>query len=521
MSGPIGSSGPRSSSSVGGPGPSGAGGPRRASGAGRRRVDARDTAQGEAEAFATRLPAGLVLGITSSAFQIEGGVRDGGREPSVWDDFSHQPGRIEGGATADVAADHYHRVSEDVALLAGLGVGSYRFSFGWPRLQPTGSGSLNRDGVTFYDRLLDELLAAGVSPMATLFHWDTPSALAGGWLNRDTASRFGDYAYAMGEQFGDRVDRWVTLDAPATVMLEGYAFGRHAPGSTRGLDALPAGHHLLLGHGIAVEALRAVPVEGRIGIANAYSPVSALTSSDDDTQFAELWNLVHNHMFGDAVLRGSYPDVPDAFARVLRPLFEAPGGDLARIHQPLDFYGVDYSSPTRIAAGVLPSVLGDLRASGGALGSLPFHIAPWPEFDRTPSGLPNAPEFLGVALAELGARYGAALPPVHVTSIGLGLADRVVLDAATGAPRIADARRIDYLTEHVVAALDAAPAAEGASGAGGVRLEGIHLRSLLDGFEWTAGYSLRYGLVHVDPNTRDRTPKESFAWLQRVLEARS
>ncbi|RFA14097.1 hypothetical protein B7R22_10815 [Subtercola boreus] len=508
-SGAIGSSGPRSSSAS--PGATG-----RPAAAARRRVDARDTAQGEAEAFATRLPADFVLGITSSAFQIEGGAHDGGREPSVWDDFSHQRGRIEGGATADIAADHYHRVSEDVGLLAALGAESYSFSFAWPRLQPRGSGALNREGVAFYDRLLDELLAADISPTATLFHWDTPSALSGGWLKRDTAHRFGDYAYAVGEQFGDRVHRWVTLHEPATVMLEGYGFGRHAPGSTLLFDALPVGHNLLLGHGIAVEALRAAPVTGGIGIVNSYSPTSPQTGSDDDAQFAALWNTVQNRMFGDAVLLGAYPSVAEEFRRLLRPLVEASETDLAVIRQPLDFYGISYSAPTRVAAGGLGVAAADGEAS--ALSSLPFRFAPWPEFERTPSGLPNAPEFLGVALAQLGAEYGDALPPVHVSGGGFGAADRVVLDAATGDARIPDARRIDHLTAHVVAALDAVAASGDAAG---VTLAGFHIRSLLDGFEWTAGYSLRYGLVHVDPNTQDRTPKESYGWLQRVLEARS
>ncbi|RFA20042.1 glycoside hydrolase family 1 protein [Subtercola boreus] len=501
---PVGSSGPRRSS------------PRRSPAPGRRRTDARDTAQGEAEAFATRLPAGFVLGVSTSAFQVEGGSHDGGRTLSVWDDFSHQPGRIRGGATADVAADHFHRVSEDVALLATLGAESYSFSFGWPRLQPGGAGSLNRDGIAFYDRLLDELLAAGISPMATLFHWDTPVELRGGWLNRDTANRFGDYAYEVGEQFGDRIDRWVTLHEPATVMLNGYALGMHAPGGTALFDALPAGHHQLVGHGLAVQALRAASVTGEVGIANAYSPVSPVTASDDDVAFAALYDIVHNTMFGDAVLRGSYPPVPDEFQRLLRPLVEAPEGDLVIIRQPLDFYGIDYLAPTRIASGAGGQVSPDGEAS--ALTSLPFHVAPWPEFDRTGSGRPNAPEFLGVALTELAARYGEALPPVFVTEGGVGLADRVELDAETGAPRVRDGARIDYLTSHVAAALDAvAPGGPAAA----VHLRGYYIRSLLDGFEWAAGYGERFGLVHVDFTTRDRTPKQSFEWVQRVLEARS
>ena len=477
---------------------------------------ARDTPQAEAEAFATTLPPGFVVGVATSAFQIEGATREGGREPSVWDDFSHQPGRIRGGATADVAADHYHRLTEDVALLASLGADSYRFSFGWPRLQPSGSGPLNRDGVAFYDRLLDELLAAGISPMATLFHWDTPSALRGGWLNRDTAGRFGDYAYEVGEQFGDRVDRWVTVNEPATVMLNGYALGVHAPGSTLLFEALPVGHHLLLGHGLAVQALRGASVRGDIGISNVVSPVSPATESDDDdVAFATLFDIVHNTMFGDAVLRGEYPEVPDQFRRLLRPLVEAPESDLALIRQPLDFYGINYYFPTRIASGAGGAVSPDGEAS--AMTSLPFHLAPWPEFQATGFGWPNAPEFLGTALTELAERYGDTLPPVFITEGGVSVADRVELDAETGVRRIADGARIDYLTQHLSAAL----AASRASGtADGVDLRGYYVWSLLDNFEWAAGYSQRFGLVHVDFATGDRTPKQSFGWLQRVLEAR-
>ncbi|MEA9985722.1 glycosyl hydrolase family protein [Subtercola vilae] len=459
------------------------------------------------------LPTGFVMGVATSAFQVEGAVHDGGRELSVWDDFSHQPGRIRGGANADTTADHYGRFAEDVDLMTELGIDSYRFSFGWPRLQPGGSGSLNPEGIAFYDRLLDRLLAAGISPMATLFHWDTPVELRGGWLNRDTAHRFGDYAYEVGEVFGDRIDRWVTLNEPATVMLNGYALGIHAPGSTLLFDALPAGHNQLLGHGLAVQALRAASVKGAIGIANVYSPTSPVTSSDDDVAFAGLFDTVHNTMFGDAVLLGRYPEVPDAFARLLRPIVEADPADLATIHQPLDFYGVNYYFPTRIASGSGGVASPDGEAS--AMTSLPFHLGAWPEFQRTNFGWPVAPEFMTVALEQLAARYGDALPPVFVTEGGVSLPDEAAPDAETGVTRIVDSARIDYLTTHLEAALEAAAAP------GGATLLGYYVWSLLDNFEWAAGYSQRFGLVHVDFSTGDRTPKESFAWLQRVLEARS
>ncbi|GGF27361.1 glycoside hydrolase family 1 protein [Subtercola lobariae] len=478
--------------------------------------NARDAAMAEAEAFASIIPAGFVMGVATAAFQIEGGVHDGGRELSVWDEFSHQQGRIAGGANADVAADHFHRVSEDVALMADLGVDSYRFSFGWPRLQPGGTGSLNRQGIAFYDRLLDELLTAGISPMATLFHWDTPLELRGSWLNRDTAQRFGDYAYAVGEVFGDRVDRWVTINEPATVMLNGYALGIHAPGTTLLFDALAAGHNQLLGHGLAAQALRGASVRGDIGITNVHSPVSAVTSSDDDEAFAGLFDIVHNRMFGDAVLLGEYPDVPEAFAALLRPLVEAEPGDLAIIHQPLDFYGLNYYFPTRIAAGAGGVASPDGESS--ALSSLPFHLGEWPEFARTGFGWPNAPEFLGVALTELAERYGEVLPPVFITEGGVSLPDAVVLDAETGVARIGDSARIDYLAAHLQCALDATAPGGPASA---VDLRGYYVWSLLDNFEWAAGFSQRFGLVHVNFSTLDRTPKESFAWLRRVLEARS
>lgn len=456
------------------------------------------------------------MGVATSAFQIEGGVHEGGRGLSVWDDFTHQAGRILDGANADVAADHYGRLGEDVALMADLGIDSYRFSFGWPRLQPGGSGSLNPEGIGFYDRLLDELLAAGISPMATLFHWDTPLELRGSWLNRDTAHRFGDYAYEVGEVFGDRIANWVTINEPATVMLNGYALGLHAPGTTLLFDAVAAGHHQLLGHGLAVQALRAAGVTGGVGISNVYSPVQPVTGSDDDVAFAGLFDAIHNHMFGDAVLRGTYPPIADEFAPLLRPLAEADESDLAIIHQPLDFYGVDYYFPTRIAAGA--GGVSSPEGEAPALASLPFHLGAWPEFEKTGFGWPKAPEFLAVALAELTERYGEALPPVYITEGGMSAPDRVVPDARTGVAQIADHTRIDYLAAHVAAAL----AATGGTGpAAAVDLRGYYVRSLLDSFEWAAGFSQRFGLVHVNFTTLDRTPKSSFAWLRRVLESRA
>ncbi|WP_279239078.1 glycoside hydrolase family 1 protein [Cryobacterium zhongshanensis] len=524
-----------------------------------------------------RLPGGFTIGVASSAFQIEGAARDGGRAESTWDPFTATAGRIVDGSNASVSADHYNKLPEDLTLLSELGVDAYRFSFAWSRVQPDGRGSLARTGLAFYDRLVDGLLAAGIRPMATLHHRDLPLALRGGWLNRDTASRFADYAYELGAVFGDRVDAWVTLDEPATVTLAGYALGTDAPGEARLFAALPAAHHQLLGHGLAVQGLRAADVHGGIGIANAYSPVQPASDREADEVAAALFDLLHNRVFADAVLLGNYPVPPEPYEAELRLLIETEPEDLRTINQPLDFYGLNYVQPSRVAAGPVPVVSGAIagggasgNGSGGARGeagagsgprgpgsrgpgsrgpasraggpggpgaagsgtgprtaanagrvdenapvvSFPFHVLPFREFTVTGAGRAIAPDYLGVALAELATRYGDGLPPVYLTSIGASFPDQV-----DGRGAVDDPARIDYLAEHLVAALDAVAPGKPAAA---VDLRGAFVWSLLDGFEWTAGYTQRYGLVRVDfaDPERKRTPKSSYRWLQQVLSAR-
>jgi len=475
--------------------------------------------QHRAAELGDRLPSGFRIGTATSAFQIEGAARDGGRGESGWDAFTRQPGRILDGQNASVAADHIGSLTEDVTLLRELGADIYRFSFGWPRLQADGRGSLNRSGLAFYDRLLDHLLGNGIRAMAALHHWDTPLALRGGWLNRDTALRFGDYAHQMGEVFGDRIDSWVTLTEPATVTFNGYAVGIHAPGETRLFGALPAAHHQLLGHGLAVQALRAADVRGGIGLANAHTPVQPDTDREGDRDAAGLVDLLHNRLFADPVLLGRYPDPAGVFENELRFLHEIEPDDLRTIHQPLDFYGVNYHRPSRVAAG-LGAPAAPVRAAAGApdadvpvMNRLPFRLLPFREHPVTGAGAPNAPEYLPVALAELQSRYAEALPPVYVTA-GAGYPDQADVSGA-----VADPARIDYLAEHLVAALDAV--APGGAAAG-LDLRGFLVWSLLDGFEWSAGYTQRFGLVHVDftDPARPRTPKLSYRWLQQVLSSR-
>jgi len=476
--------------------------------------------QHRAPELGDRLPTGFQIGTATSAFQIEGAARDGGRGESSWDEFTRVPGRILDGQNASVGTDHVGKLTEDVTLLRELGVDLYRFSFAWPRLQPDGRGALNRTGLAFYDRLLDELLGNGISPMATLYHWDTPAALRGGWLNRDTALRFGDYAHQMGEVFGDRIDSWVTITDPATVMFNGYAIGVHAPGQALLFDALPAGHHQLLAHGLAVQGLRAADVRGRIGLANVHSPVQAATDREPDRDAAALYDLLHNRLFADPVLLGRYPDPVGVFENELRYLHEIEPDDLRTIHQPLDFYGVDYFQPTRVAAGPARVV----RAAGAtdsrptddtpAIHRLPFHLEAFREHPVTGFGWPNAPEYLPLLLAELRDRYGDALPPVYLTAGGASYPDRTDVRGA-----VTDLARIDYLAEHLLAAVEAvAPGGP----AEGVDLRGYLVWSLLDSFEWAAGYSQRFGLVYVDftDPSRPRTPKLSYRWLQQVLASR-
>jgi beta-glucosidase len=472
--------------------------------------------QHRAAELGDRLPGGFSIGTATSAFQIEGGARDGGRGESVWDAFTRQNGRISDGRNASVSADHVGNLAADVNLLRELGADSYRFSFAWPRLQPDGRGSLNRTGLAFYDRLLDELLANRISPMAALHHWDTPAALRGGWLNLDTAKRLGDYAHQMGEVFGDRIDAWITIHDPATVTLNGYMTGEHAPGQRLLFDGLPAAHHQLLAHGLAVQGLRAADVRGRIGVELLHTPVQPASDREVDRDSAALYDLLHNRLFADSVLLGRYPDPVGVFENELRFLHEIEPEDLGTIHQPLDFYGVTYLQPSRVAGAVMVPAgprAGAADAVGAAGTTLPFSLESFREHPVTGTGAPDAPEYLPVLLAALRDRYADSLPPVYLTG-GAGFADRADVSGA-----VDDLDRIDYLAEHIVAAVEAvAPGGP----AEGVVLSGYLISSLLDSFEWAAGYTERRGLVSVDftDPARPRTPKQSYRWLQHVLSNR-
>jgi beta-glucosidase len=439
-----------------------------------------------------RFPDGFAWGVATSAYQTEGAVAEGGRGVSIWDTFCRRPGAIRNGHTGDVAVDHYHRWPEDIALMADLGVTAYRFSVAWPRVQPPGSGPANVTGLDFYDRLADALLAAGITPVPTLYHWDLPQPLedGGGWMSRQTAQRFGDYAALVAGRLADRVPLWITLNEPFVVTAFGYALGIHAPGRELMLDALVTAHHQLLGHGLATAALRAAGAR-QVAITNNYSPAWPASEDEADVTAARHYDILHNLLFTDPVLTGSYPDL-SAFGVGEAGLRCIEDGDLAVISAPLDALGVNYYNPTRLSA--LPD------------SPLPFRLEPIPGYPVTAFGWPVIPAGLTELLNLLRERYGAALPPVYITENGCSVNDELTADGT-----VDDQMRIRYLDGHIRAVHEAITA--------GVDVRGYLAWSLMDNFEWTEGYHQRFGLVHVDFETQRRTPKASFGWYRDMIAA--
>jgi beta-glucosidase len=430
-------------------------------------------------------PSDFVWGVSTSAYQIEGAVSEDGRGPSVWDTFVATPGKIADGSTAEVACDHYHQYAADISLMSDLGVDAYRFSVAWPRVQPTGSGPVNPAGLAFYDRLVDGLCAAGIDPVATLYHWDLPQPLedAGGWLARDTAARFADYAAVVAEQLADRVSMWIPVNEPVVTTLYGYAIGEYAPGRLLMFDALPAAHHQNLAHGLAVAALRAAGARS-VGTANNHSPIWPRSQDPADLAGAAALDDLLNNLYADAVLLGRYPE------SLLPQLPAGAQDDLPVIAAPLDFYGVNYYEPQGAGAPSPGNVL-------------PFDFLPVQGYPMTNNDSPIVPDGLREFLVGLHQRMGPALPPVHITESGCSGADPLV-DGA-----VPDQHRIDYLATHLDAVRDALAA--------GVDVRGYFVWSLLDNFEWSKGYRPRFGLVHVDYETQVRTPKASYDWLRGVI----
>lgn len=442
------------------------------------------TAGSAQAALAARFPAGFVWGTATSAFQIEGAAAVDGRGDSIWDVFCRQPGAILDGGTGDVACDHYHRLEDDLDLLASLGLRAYRFSIAWPRVQPTGEGAWNEAGMAFYDRLVTGLLARGIAPHITLYHWDLPQALqeAGGWASRRTVGLFVAYAREIGRRFGARVASIATHNEPWVVAILGHEAGIFAPGLRSRRTAYQVAHHLLLSHGLALRALRADGVGCPLGIVLNQSPSDPATQAPADVARTWLEDGLLVRWYMDPLFKGSYP--ADVVAHLGADAPEVQPGDLAAINAPLDFLGLNYYTRNVVDAnGVVEA------AKCGT--------------DHTAMGWEIRPEGLRDLLLRLHRDY--RLPALYIMENGAAFDDEVVNG------EVPDERRVRYLETHLAAAADALQA--------GVPLRGYFVWSLLDNFEWAQGYTKRFGIVHVDYATQQRLPKRSAHWYAALLAA--
>jgi beta-glucosidase len=463
------------------------------------------TTAGSTADGALSFPPGFTWGAATAAYQIEGAASADGRGQSVWDTFSHTPGNVRGGDTGDIACDSYHRYREDVELMAALGLNAYRFSVSWPRVQPGGRGAINQKGLDYYRALLDRLGERGIAAAVTLYHWDLPQELQdeGGWAARDTAKRFAEYAAAIAGALGDRAARWITLNEPQVVVSHGYRTGEHAPGLRDSAAAAAATHHLLLGHGLATQALRSLLPEGTpVGITLDLHPVRVLgESSPDPVEQARLvTDAEENGLFLDPLLHGRYP--AHARAALLPPPSLVVEGDLETISQPIDFLGVNYYSPIYLRAGD-PA---DLRLNEAvARCEVPGVVEYAPDWlERTPMGWLIDPDGLYDLLLRL-SKEAPALP-LYITENGCAAEDYVNPQGAVN-----DLERVSYLHKHLEAAARALQ--------DGANLAGYFVWSLLDNFEWGWGYQKRFGIVFVDFGTQRRIPKSSARFYSEVVRA--
>lgn len=447
-------------------------------------------------------PPSFRWGTATSSFQIEGAPDADGRRPSIWDDFCDVPGAIADGTNGRVGVDHIHRYREDVRLMAELGMGVYRFSVSWPRVMD--GDRVNPAGMDFYSRLVDELLEAGIEPWLTLFHWDLPASLPGGWTTRDTAYRFADYTAAVYDALGDRVPTWTTLNEPWCAAFLGYASGEHAPGHTDPQEALRAGHHLLLAHGLGMQVLRTVAPDATLGITLNFASVIPASSDPADVDVVRRIDATANRFFLDPLFRGAYPtDMLDD----LGPRWPADvvhDGDMALISTPIDVLGVNYYSTSMVRA--------------ARPGETPPHVRPTPHILApdavgVPRGLPTTamgwevePDGLRRLLLTVQADYtGPAGVALAITENGAAYDDAVVADGV-----VQDEDRIGYLRAHLRAVHEAMD--EGAD------VRAYLLWSLLDNFEWAFGFDRRFGIVSVDSALR-RHPKASARWYASVVQS--
>ncbi|GIW43804.1 MAG: beta-glucosidase [Candidatus Binatia bacterium] len=435
-------------------------------------------------------PDGFLWGAATSAYQIEGAWNEDGKGPSIWDVFAHTPGKILDGSTGDVACDHYHRYREDVALMADLGLHAYRFSISWPRVLPTGRGPLNPKGLDFYDRLVDSLCEHRITPFATLYHWDLPQALqeTGGWESRETAQAFADYAAIVTRRLGDRIRHWITLNEPLAVVVAGYVLGIHPPGRQDPKVAAQVSHHLNLGHALAVRAIRSVAPTASVGITHVALPVYPASPSEADHQAAHRWDCFVNRWFWEPSLTGHYPAEGWELLGPMVP--DVAPGDEELLQEAIDFFG--HNSYTRAV----------VRADAGVpiLGAVPVPQTGKP---HTGMGWEVYPDHLYDSLSRIHRDYRP--PAIFITENGAAYPDEL----RNG--QVLDPERVSYLREHLLRAARAI--------ADGVPLRGYFCWSLLDNFEWTFGYTQRFGIVYVDFGSQKRVIKQSGYFFSQVARS--
>ncbi len=449
--------------------------------------------QSQAETdLARRFPAHFLWGAATASYQIEGAAREDGRGSSIWDDYAETPGKVYQGQTGEVASDHYHRVEEDTNLMGQLGLGAYRFSLAWPRILPTGRGAINQAGLDFYDRLVDTLLAKGIQPFATLYHWDLPSVLEreGGWVKRETAEAFADYAESVTRRLGDRVASWTTLNEPWCSAYLGYGVGVHAPGRVDRQAAIDAAHHLLLAHGLALPRIRANVAPGiPVGITLLLNQVYGVDERAETLRDMELANEFSNGWFLDPIYRGAYPERFFEHMAVNAPPIQE--GDLEIISAPIDFLGVNNYSRV-LVRGTQAQPLADRCES----------ISPIPNACYTDMAWEIYPQGLRDLLVDVARNYPVG--NLYVTENGAAFPD-----TWDGGDTVDDTRRVAFLRSYITACAEAIEQ--------GAPLRGYFVWSLMDNFEWAEGYNKRFGIVYVDYPTQRRVIKESGHWYAALL----
>jgi beta-glucosidase len=443
-------------------------------------------------------PRDFVWGAATSAYQIEGAAREDGRGESIWDRFAKTPGKVEDGSDGDVACDHYHRFPEDIAIMKDLGIQAYRFSIAWSRVLPSGRGAPNEKGLDFYSRLTDALLEAGITPFATLYHWDLPQVLEdeGGWVQRSTAEAFVEYTDAISRRLGDRIKRWITHNEPWCASLLSYQKGIHAPGLKDFPKALAASHHLLLSHGLAVPVLRANSPGAEVGITLNFTPSVPASKSAADHDAHRHFDGYFNRWFLDPVFGRRYPadmvaDYIEAGHLPGEGLHFVQEGDLKVIAAPCDFLGVNYYTRAVTRSGKIPEAE-----------NLPVSVAIAPKSEWTEMGWEVYPDGLFEILTRIHLNYGPI--KLYVTENGASYGT-----GPDASGRVPDEARVRFLRDHFRAARRAIDA--------GAPLAGYFVWSLLDNFEWDRGYTQRFGVVHVDYATQRRTLKDSALWYKKVI----